>query len=227
VANTREILWSEGPLPISVAPWWKLVNGALGARASAPRASPVALMAVLVYATALLGFQLRRVAAVRRSSDDSTLSQTFSDFLGKGVLHGWHVARRCGRKELMLWCNTSVRLPVTLHLILQAVRPCRQRAHNCVDAWCSSRLKKAALKLDQITGSELVCCHETTPFFARPSILQPTLWRHWEAGCVASLAGPELRMGCVRPRHPGPIRPREPRVRAVTIDQAPREWFSQ
>ena len=29
-------------------------------------------------------------------------AQTFSDFLAKGVLHGSHVARRRGRKELML-----------------------------------------------------------------------------------------------------------------------------
>src|SRR5215204_4035990 len=75
-------------------------------------------------------------------------------------------AWRCDRKELVLWGNTSVRLPVTLHLVLQAVSPCRQRTHDCVDAWCSSRLEKTALKLDQITGSELVCCHETTPLFS-------------------------------------------------------------
>jgi hypothetical protein len=98
--------------------------------------------------------------------------------LSEGVLCGSRVAYRYGRKELMLWGNASVRLPVALHLVLQAVSPCRQRAHDCVDAWCSSRLKKAALKLDQITGSELVCCHETIPFCARPFILQPTLWWH-------------------------------------------------
>src|SRR3954466_3083632 len=68
----------------------------------------------------------------------------------------------------MLWSNTSVRLAVALHLILQPISPRRQRSHDCVDAWCSSRLKKAALKLDQITGSELVCCHETTPISRSP-----------------------------------------------------------
>jgi hypothetical protein len=86
--------------------------------------------------------------------------------LSEGVLCGSRVAYRYGRKELMLWGNASVRLPVALHLVLQAVSPCRQRAHDCVDAWYSSRLKKAALELDQITGSELMCCHGTTPFFS-------------------------------------------------------------
>src|SRR3954451_5151404 len=86
----------------------------------------------------------------------------------------------------MLWSNTSVRLAGALHLILQPISPRRQRAHDCVDTWCSSTLKKAALKLDQMTGSELVCCHET-PYFARPFIVQPILWRHWE-GRVHPLA---------------------------------------
>jgi hypothetical protein len=80
--------------------------------------------------------------------------------LSEGVLRGSRVSWRCGQKELMLWGNTSVRLPVALHPVLQAISPCRQRAHDCVDAWYSSRLKKAALKLDQITGSELMCCHD-------------------------------------------------------------------
>ena len=82
------------------------------------------------------------------------------------MLRRSRVAWRCNRKELMLWGNTSVRLPVALHLILQAVSPCRQRTHDCVNAWCSSRLEETALKLDQITGSELMCCHGTTPFFS-------------------------------------------------------------
>ena len=104
------------------------------------------------------------------------------------MLRRSRVAWRCDRKELMLWGNTSVRLPVALHLILQAVSACRQRTHDCVNAWCSSGLEETALKLDQITGSELMCCHGTTPlFFARPPILRPTLWRHWE-GRVHRLA---------------------------------------
>ena len=89
------------------------------------------------------------------------------------MLRRSRVAWRCDRKELMLWGNTSVRLPVALHLILQAVSPWRQRAHDCVDAWCSSRLKKATLKLYQITGSELMCCHKTTPLFRQALSYSP------------------------------------------------------
>jgi hypothetical protein len=99
------------------------------------------------------------------------------------MLRRSRVACRCDRKELMLWGNTSVRLPVALHLILQAVSPCTQRTHNCVNAWCSSRLEKTAVELDQITGSELMCCHGTTPcFFAKAA--NPT------AHTVAALGRP-------------------------------------
>src|ERR687897_157554 len=98
------------------------------------------------------------------------------------MLRRSRVAWRCDRKELMLWGNTSVRLPVALHLILQAVSPGRQRTHDCVNAWCSSRLKKTALKLDQITGSELMCCHGTTPSFRQAA--NPT------AHTVAALGRP-------------------------------------
>ena len=97
------------------------------------------------------------------------------------MLRRSRVAWRCDRKELVLWGNTSVRLPVTLHLVLQAVSPCRQRTHDCVNAWCSSRLGENRAEIGPNYRERTCVLSWNYPLvFARPPILPATLWRHWE-----------------------------------------------
>ena len=69
--------------------------------------------------------------------------------------------------------DTSVRLHFTLNVVMKlAVRAGGQSAHNRIDARRASWLEKAGLKLDEVTGLELVRHVERAPSRVR----RPSNW---------------------------------------------------
>jgi hypothetical protein len=69
--------------------------------------------------------------------------------------------------------DTSVRLHFTLDVVMKlAVRAGGQSAHNRIDARRASWLEKAGLKLDEVTGLELVRHVERAPSRVR----RPSIW---------------------------------------------------